>query len=432
MERKTRIWLGLGTAVLVGGASVDRPALASLATDAASSPERDRTTAMPAAGTERMIVAQAEGGEGGPNEGGGQVLGTITEFRLSSTDPGAFAFDASQQVEAYASLVHDSYAEAHARAEALQTAAGKLLEEPSDATLDAAREALLKAHAAYLRTEAFLFYAGPVDGPGGPLPRLNIWPIDPGVIDYTAENPDGGIVNDPSVSLNFRHLAQLNQADGPQQVTTGFHAIEFLLWGESGSRPASDFVAGEGNDDRRRDYLTAVTRLLVNDLGILVAAWASDANNYRASVEAMDQRNAIGRAFNGMAVLVGYEIPLRRIGAGLFPANENFQSSPFSDASAADIRNSFEGAERVYFESGFDRLLVDVAPGIAADVAAAFERAETALAELDAPYSRFLAPPAGSAERTTAEKAVRALTDLGHQLRRAGNRLGVLVVIPGL
>lgn len=427
MQLRTRIWIGLGTAVLVSGASVDHAAVAAPAPDAGLRPERDGPVPRPPAG-ERLLIAQA--GEGGPNEGGGQVLGTITEFRLSSTDPNAFAFDASEQVAGYATLVHASYVDAHAHAEALQTAIGVLLEAPSDATLRAARDAWLEAHASYLRTEAFLFYAGPIDGPGGPLPRLNAWPIDPGFLDKTRADSGGGIINDPSVSLNFRHLAQLNQAEGPRQVTTGFHAIEFLLWGEDGHRSASDF-AGQGSD-RRRDYLAAVARLLVNDLSVLVAAWAPGANNYRASIEAMDQRNAIGRAFNGMAVLVGYEIPLRRIGAGLFPANENFQESPFSQTSAADIRSSFDGAKRVYFDAGFHTLLNDTAPELAAEVAAAFDRSATALSPLDAPYSRFLAPPAGSAERAIAENAVRALTDLGHQLRRAGNRLGVLVVIPGL
>jgi putative iron-regulated protein len=430
MQPKTRIWIGLGTAVLVGGAGADRAAYAVPAPDTSAGPQRAKAAQPPLPGGERFMIAQA--GEGGPNEGGGQVLGTITEFRLSSTNPKAFAFDASKQVTAYASLVHDSYRDAQAYAEALQAAIAGLLEAPSDATLDAARDAWLEAHASYLRTEAFLFYAGPIDGPGGPLPRLNSWPIDPGFIDATGADPDGGIVNDASIPLNFRHLAQLNQADDARHVTTGFHAMEFVLWGESGDRSASGFMRGEESNERRRDYLAAIARLLLNDMSVLAAAWSPDANNYRASIEAMDQRNAIGRAFNGMAVLVGYEIPLRRIGAGLFPANENFQESPFSGTSAADIRNSFEGAKHVYFGSGFDALLSDAAPELAADVAAAFDRAEASLSALDAPYSRFLAPPPGSAERAAAENAVRALTDLGHQLRRAGNRLGVLVVIPGL
>ena len=146
----------------------------------------------------------------------------------------------------------------------------------------------------------------------------------------------------------------------------------------------------------------------------------------------MDQRNALGRAFNGMTVLLGYEVPLRRIGAGLFPANENFQPSPFSQTSAEDNRHAFEGAKSVYFETGLDKLLVQADAELAAKVAAGFEKAEAALAAMDAPYERFLASPTGSPERATAEAAVRALTDLARDLRQAGNRLGVLVVVPGM
>jgi putative iron-regulated protein len=421
MERKTRIWIGLGTAVLVGGTGVDRAALAAPHPPAPGGVSERAAPAAP--GNERIFLAQAEGGEGGPGEGGGQVLGTITEFRLGSTDPAAFAYDAAAQVSAYADLVHGAYVAAHDGALALQRAIGALLDDPTPATLDAARRAWAEGHRAYLRTEAFQFYAGPVDGPGGPLPRLDAWPIDPGYID--------GIVADPAVALGFRSLARLNRAEAPDKVTTGWHAIELLLWGADGARAAADFTPGAGND-RRRDYLAAVAQLLVNDLNLLVAAWAPDANNYRASVEAMDQRKALGRAFNGMTVLVGYEIPLRRIGAGLFPTNANFQPSPFSGTSADDNRAAFEGARAVYFDTGLDALVAGVDPALAAEVAAAFARAEAALAAMDAPYQRFLAPPAGSPERAAGEAAVRALTDLGRDLRRAGNRLGVLVVVPGL
>ena len=192
--------------------------------------------------------------------------------------------------------------------------------------------------------EAFQFYAGPVDGEGGPLARLNSWPLDPDFIQ--------GIVADDSQPLNFRALARLNQADDPRHVTTGWHAVEFLLWGEDGGRAAADFVAGDPGNDRRRDYLAAATQLLVNDLSVLVAAWAPGENNYRASVESMDQRNALGRAFNGMTVLLGYELPLRRIGAGLFPANVGFQQSPYSDTSPEDNRSAFDGARAVYYDTG--------------------------------------------------------------------------------
>ena len=275
----------------------------------------------------------------------------------------------------------------------MQTAVDALLADPSPERLYAARRAWTEARPAYLRTEAFQFYAGPVDAPGGPAApaeRLADRPSLP-------RRP-------PRRSLGPARLPQPRPAQPgggarPRSRPAGTRSSTC-----SGTRratgPSPTFVAGEGTNDRRRDYLAAVAQLLVNDLGLLVAAWAPDTNNYRAAVEAMDQRNAVGRAFNGMTVLAGYEIPLRRIGAGLFPANANFQQSPFSDTSAADNRFAFEGARAVYTDAGFDDLLSGIDPALAAEVHAAFERADAALVPLDAPpYDRFLAPPPGSPER---------------------------------
>lgn len=422
MQRRTRIWLGLGTAFLVGSTGTSHHVLAR-ASQAGPASEKHSGVVAPSSARGHFLVAQVDAsGEGGPGEGGGQVLGTITEFRLSSTDPSAFGYDASSQVVAYTGLVSDTYVSAHAAAEALQQAIGALIQSPSADALEAARTAWLEARARYLATEAFQFYGGPVDGPGGPLPRLNSWPVDPATIE--------GLIADAQQPLGFRAIARLNRIEAPVKITTGLHVIEYLLWGEDGALDASAF-AGEQN--RRGAYLEAVAQLLVNDLGLLVAAWAPDTgNNYRASVEAMDQRNALGRAFNGMAVLIGYEIPLRRIGAGLFPANPNFQPSPFSNTSPIDNLEAFEGARRVYFETGLDTLVAATDAELASRLADGFEKARTALEAMDAPYERFLAPASGSAERATAEAAVRALTDLAHDLRQAGNRLGVLVVVPGM
>ena len=449
MERKTRIWVGLGAAVLVGGATA--PGQAALPDDALAA--QQRVTPRPPAAAAGPQIAQAsgdffvEGGEGGGaegGEGGGQVLGTITEFRLTTTDPNAFQYDASQQVAAYAALVEERYMAARDGAVAMQEAITALLADPTDATLEAARAAWVAARAAYMPTEAFLFYAGPVDGEGGPVKRLNAFPINPAFLDYVEGEPNAGLVNDPSIAMNRATIVRLDQAADLGDVTTGWHAIEFLLWGEDrsatgpGARPASDFVAGQGNNDRRRDYLGIITQLLVNDLSTLVAAWAPGTNNYRGAIMAMDQRNAIGRAFNGMAVLAGYEVGLRRLGASL-RRGEAFEQSRFSDNTAADDIGNLRGVRDVYFGNatgftgaGFDALVASVDPALNDRVVAAFATAEAALSALDAPYELILATPPDSPARAEAAAAVTALKDLADALRAAGNRLGVLVVIPGI
>jgi putative iron-regulated protein len=427
VERRTRIWVSLGTALLVGSTGTNGVAIARETPGLELAPKQ-----VPGMQAQRARVhlAQADAaGEGGPGEGGGAVLGTITEFRLAHQDAGAFAYDAKSQVSAYAALVYDTYSATSAAADTLRDAVAALTAAPSDETLSAARQAWLATRAAYLRTEAYQFYAGPVDipvvsadAPGGPLPRLNGWPVNPAGIDEILANADQ--------SLSFRALARLNRVEAPAKITTGLHVAEYLLWGADGDLAAAAF-AGEAGA-RRGVYLASVAQLFANDIGTLVAAWSPGANNYRAAVESMDQRNALGRALNGMTVLLGYEIPLRRIGAGLFPANANFQPSPFSNSSEADGLASFEGARAVYYTAGLDALVEAVDAELAARIDAGFERAATSLGAMNAPYARFLAPASGSAERSTAEAAARSLTDLARDLRTAGNRLGILVLVPGM
>ena len=370
----------------------------------------------------RMLVVQAEAtGEGGPGEGGGPVLGTITEFRLSSTDPDAFNYDAKAQVGAYVDLVANTYTAALDAATALKDGIGKLADDPSAANLEAARELWAAARAAYLKSEAFLFYAGPVDGPGGPPPPQRL------------ASRSGGDRRHPR---RHRAIAELprhrpaNTIESPVRITTGLHVLEYLLWVEgtttrSPPRPLPATPARGVPTTSGRWRNCSSTTHGRRGLG-------AGANNYRASVEAMDQRNALGRAFNGMTVLLGYEIPLRRIGAGLFPANENFQPSPYSNTSADDLRHAFDGARDVYDRIELGALLREADPELESKVADGFKAAEAAVAALDAPYERFLAPPAGSPARAAAEAAAKALTNLARDLRQAGNRLGILVVVPGM
>lgn len=448
MERKTRIWLGLGAAVLVGGTTPGHAL-----TGAGLAPTQADAGLSPAATPAGIQIAQAEadffveGGEGGGaegGEGGGQVLGTITEFRLTSTDPNAFQYDASAQVAAYGAVVEEKYVAARDAALAMQAAINALLADPTDASLAAARAAWIAARAAYMPTEAFLFYAGPVDGVGGPVKRLNAFPIDPAFIDYVAGDPDAGLVNDPSIAMNRATIVRMDQVGELTDVTTGWHAIEFMLWGEDvsatgpGARPATDFVAGQGNNDRRRDYLTIITQLLVNDLTSLVAAWTPGTNNYRGAILAMDQRNAIGRAFNGMAVLAGYEVGLKRIGTPL-RRGEAFEQSRFSDNTTADNIGNLAGVRAVYFGhaagisgAGFDALVASVDPALNDRIVAALAAAEAAVGALGTPFEAILATPADAPERAAAAAAVAALKELADALRAAGNRLGVLVVIPGI
>jgi putative iron-regulated protein len=431
MERKTRLWLSLGVAVLGGATAAAPPLLAAVPRGGA-----DSGADAPRPAVVGLQYAQEDGGEGAEGEGGAV---TIADYRLRSSDPNAYAYDAAAQVATYGALAYESYAAAHAEAVKLQGAIAALLASPTAETLAAARFAWLNARPAYMQTDVFRFYGGPIEGAER---RINGWPLNESVIDYVDGNPGSGIVNSTALPLTLDTIVLMQQAF---DVTTGWHAIEFLLWGQDlsatgpGARPHTDYVAGQGNNDRRRDYLRIVTDLLVNDLGNMVAVWAPGRDNYRSSLAALDQRNVIGRAFHGMAVLAGYELATKRIGVALDNRDGDDEQSRFSDNTLADHINNVRGIRNVYFGSargadsaGFDALLAGRDPAINNRVIAALNRADHALAALDAPYDRTIASPPGSPPRAEAEEAVNALNNLADALVAAGNRLGVLVLmLPG-
>src|SRR5439155_5439287 len=180
-------------------------------------------------------------------------------------------------------------------------------------------EAWLAARVPYSQTEVCRFYDGPIDQLEG---AVNAWPIDENYIDYVADNPEAGVINAvstfPAVSREL--ILSLNEKEGKKNVSTGFHAIEFLLWGQDmsatgpGDRPWSDYASGGRNADRRRQYLRIVTDLLVENLQTVAAAW-TDGNrgNYRSEFLAMDPDAALANILKGMGALSGPEVAGERM-----------------------------------------------------------------------------------------------------------------------
>jgi len=217
-------------------------------------------------------------------------------------------------------------------------------------TLAAARAAWVAARPAYLETEAYRFYDGPIEAIEG---DINSWPMNEAYIDYVEGNPKAGIINNGTETITGAGLAAINQKSDEADVTTGWHAIEFLLWGQDlsttgpGNRPSTDYIAGEGNNDRRRAYLKAVTEKLVGDLQSLEQQWApSVAGNYREVFEKLDQREALGRMVNGMAILAGFEFMSERLGVALDSGDKEDEHSCFSDTTKQDFVHDLAGIKR--------------------------------------------------------------------------------------
>jgi putative iron-regulated protein len=266
----------------------------------------------------------------------------------------AQAVDATAVAKHYAVLVHANYTDTLAGATALQQAVTAFTTSPTADTLAAARKAWLAARETYGQTEAFRFYAGPIDDKNGPEGRLNAWPLDEAYIDSVKGKPKAGIVNNPKIAITKQRLAALNERGGEENIAAGWHAIEFVLWGQdfsatgSGDRSFEDFVDGKApNAKRRREYLTVVTSMLVDDLTSLVKAWTPDAKNYRAKFEKAGP-DALRRMLVGVGSLSRGELAGERIEVALASQNQEDEHSCFSDNTHRDIVANARGIENVW------------------------------------------------------------------------------------
>ncbi|HNB27454.1 MAG TPA: imelysin family protein, partial [Alphaproteobacteria bacterium] len=244
----------------------------------------------------------------------------------------ARAAEVSKVIETYADIAHAKYEDALNGAVALEKAVDALIAAPTDANLKAARAAWIASRPAYQETEGVRFGNPIVDDWEG---RVNAWPLDEGMIDYVAdsygtesdENPlyAANVIANPKLSVGGEEIDatnitkellanQLHEAgESEANVATGYHAIEFLLWGQdlngtgpgAGNRPATDYDTANcthGNCDRRAAYLKTATALLVDDLTEMVGNWTADGAARKALREAGDTK-ALGMMFAGLGSL---------------------------------------------------------------------------------------------------------------------------------
>jgi putative iron-regulated protein len=270
--------------------------------------------------------------------------------------PAALTHEAS---EAYQSIALASYEDSYEAALALDAALNALVDGPSEQTLEAARDAWLAAREPYLQTEVFRFYDGPIDNADvGVEGLVNAWPLDESYIDYVVGDEEAGIVNDPSIEISAETLSELNEEGAEDHIATGYHAIEFLLWGQDldtegpGARPYSDYVTGpEGthaNQDRRGQYLLTVSALLADNLKTLVDAWAENEANYRAEFEELSEEDALRNILTGMITLSGFETGGERLQAALDTRDQEDEHSCFSDNTHRDMIQDIQGVLNVY------------------------------------------------------------------------------------
>ena len=293
--------------------------------------------------------------------------------------PARAATDAAAVVKHYADVAHAKYEDSLTTAKALDKAIDALIATPSEETLKAAREAWIKARVPYQQSEVYRFGNPIVDDWEG---KVNAWPLDEGLIDYVdgsygTESDENelyvaNIIANPKIKISGEEvdaskitpelIESLHEAgDVEANVTTGYHAIEFLLWGQdlngtgpgAGNRPASDYLEGAGatggHNERRRAYLKAVTQLLVSDLEEMVGNWKPNvADNYRATLEAEPGETGLRKMLFGMGSLSLGELAGERMKVSLEANSPEDEQDCFSDNTHYSHFYDAKGVRNVY------------------------------------------------------------------------------------
>ncbi len=268
--------------------------------------------------------------------------------------------DTKAVIKTYADIALAKYEDSLTTAQALDKAVDALIATPSADTLTAARDAWKAARIPYQQTEVYRFGNPIVDDWEG---RVNAWPLDEGLIDYvdagygteSDENSlyTANVIANKSIKIDGKDVdasnltpeflsGTLQEAGGIEaNVATGYHAIEFLLWGQdlngtgpgAGNRPYTDYDTANcthDNCDRRAQYLKSASTLLVSDLDEMVGNW-KDGGAARKNLEDGEPNAGITAVLTGMGSLSYGELAGERMKLGLLLHDPEEEHDCFSD-----------------------------------------------------------------------------------------------------
>ncbi len=202
----------------------------------------------------------------------------------------------------------------------------------SDQTnLVAAQNAWLKTRVEWEKSEACLF---------GPVSTLN---LDPAIDSWPVNFVEIDSVINSSTNFSDTYI------DNLANTLKGFHCIEYMLFGKSRSRTASDLTS------KQKDYLVAVTKHLKRITFQMHHEWVETGNNYSQNIILAGtkysiyktKREALVEITKGMSEIIA-EVGLGKIDAPFAAQDSTLEESPFALNSWQDFKNNILGARNVY------------------------------------------------------------------------------------
>lgn len=351
----------------------------------------------------------------------------------------------------YVDVVYASYEDSYNEAVKLQNAITVFLANPeSETNFEAAKQAWLNAREPYGQTEAFRFSNGPIDDEDGPEGWLNAWPLDEAYIDYVTGDATAGIINDPInyPSISKTLLVSLNENGKDDNISVGYHAIEFLLWGQDaeiptpernkGLRPRTDFIKDgtATNQERRAEYLKVCAELLVDHLKLMVDEW-KPSGAYRTAILNKPSDEVLANMISSIGILSKAELAGERIFVAYNNESQEDEHSCFSDNTHRDIILNAQGISNVYkgeytrvngsvvSGASLSQLVTLKQPALGAEITSLLANVLAKTKNIGEPFDYAITPASG--KRQGVYDAAVILQLLGTKFTQAGSALGLTV-----
>ena len=352
----------------------------------------------------------------------------------------------SDLANSYADLVSHYYNAVALSTKEMNNAIIKFIQAPDNNSLINAKNKWIEARIVYGITEAFRFYGGPIDGVNkygeeGPEGLINAWPLNEAYIDYVQGNPEAGIINNMSLEINAETIIAANMSEDDADVSTGWHAIEFLLWGQdfsletAGLREASDYLPTNEVNVRRRAYLVAASTLLLEHVNWLAEQWSENGEGRKSFMAKDDPGGAI---LTGIATLAGFELSSERIATALDSGDPEDEHSCFSDQTHNDVKANFNGIKNVYlgkgqngksFKPSISEYVMENDIKLHENIMQVINNTDDTINNITVPFDKMLSEPKNGLGRQAAEKTVSNLLVLAENFKEAGKNLNWNVII---
>ncbi|MBJ86418.1 MAG: iron-regulated protein [Pelagibacterales bacterium] len=354
--------------------------------------------------------------------------------------------DYKSLANSYADLVSHYYNAVALSTKEMNDAIIKFIQAPDNNSLINAKNKWIEARIVYGITEAFRFYGGPIDGVNkygeeGPEGLINAWPLNEAYIDYVQGNPESGIINNMSIEINAETIIAANMSEDDADVSTGWHAIEFLLWGQdfsletAGIREASDYLPTNEVNVRRRAYLVATSTLLLEHVNWLAEQWSENGEGRKSFIAKEDPGGAI---LTGIATLAGFELSSERIATALDSGDPEDEHSCFSDQTHNDVKANFNGIKNVYlgkgqngksFKPSISEFVMENDIKLHENIMQVINTTDDTINNITVPFDKMLSEPINGLGRQAAEKTVSNLLVLAENFKEAGKNLNWNVII---